>query len=108
LAHEQQKKLMDQFRAECKLKGFDKSELMKTNESDVKIVSTKVRRNASIRLIRSGSVRYDNETMYSMSTASDLDEDDNFSDEDIGGIFHEPSSFANNNFEALCGNLSLT
>jgi hypothetical protein len=107
LAHEEQKKLMDQFRAECKSKGFDKSELMKTNESDVEIFSTKVRRSLSARLIRSGSVRYDNKTMYSMSTASDFDEDDNLID-DMGGIFHEPSSFANNNFEALCGNLSLT
>lgn len=99
---------MDQFRAECKAKGYmQPSEVMKINGSDVEITSMKVKRSLSVRLIRSGKF-IDNETVYSMSTSSqDYDDNNGFSEDDgLGGRFHPPVSVPNEYLEAICGNLS--
>jgi hypothetical protein len=81
------------------------SETMKINESESEIVS-RIKRSLSVRLVRSGYVANDNETMYSMSTTSQDFVDDSAFINDLDGVFHEPSPVANNNLEALCGNLS--
>lgn len=114
LRHVEQLKLMDRFRAECKLKGYmqQSSEAMKSNESlaeFAEIISAKVKRSLSTRLVRSGSISAANETFYSMSTISQEYEDNSnsFMDEDIeGGFFHSPATLPNEYLEAICGNLS--
>lgn len=105
--HEQQIKLMEEF-MKCKTKGLGQNyESMRINESDVELLS-RTKRRLSVRLIRSGFVGDDNETMYSMATTSQDFSDDSPFINDVDGTFHQPLEpvASNNSLEALCGELS--
>lgn len=101
---------MDQFRAECKSKGFvPSSEAIKVNESDFEIVSSKFKRSlSSTRLIRSNMLRNYNESSIYSTQPQEFNGDSSFAEEEseFDGVFHSPSDVANYNIEALCGNLS--
>lgn len=97
---------MEQFRDECKSKGYvQTSDTKRINESEVEFVA-RMKRSLSVRLVRSGYVRNDNETMYLMSTTSHDFVDDSAFIDDFEGVFHEPLNEPKNHLEALCGNLS--
>jgi hypothetical protein len=101
--HEQQLELIERFKSECKVKGFSQPvELEGTAEVDEHFERTRARR-ATIRLIRSHEI-FANKS----HGAHHIEESENCFDDFCDGWSDKPAPSANDSFEAVCGNLTLT